>query len=204
MKETLTSWDTTLALNTDYRNDILSSRLKIAMDVLHKKSNLSELAITVSPSTVRAVHAKGPIKKGGLVLVPVSSSVGISIGKPSPAALDMGFAYQHATLKTDAFFYANPKLVSKPTKGIVTGTLPGKTSSEFLIPFWLVNGTPDITKANMAIVVKNVDVSGDIAVRVMTNIASLKSKDELLIYAPQGAKNKWEEGEYPPTKKAKH
>jgi len=200
----MATWDVNFSTNTDYTNDFYISRMKVGLNILHKKTITQELVLTVLPSNARAVHAKVMFRKGALTLVPVSPTIGITLGKPAPAALDLGFVYQHATFKKDAFFFATPKVTLKPNKEDVTGTIPGKVCSEFVVPFWLVASTPDKTKANMAMEVKIVDVAGALVIRVMVNTVTIKAGDELLIYAPTGAKNKWEEGEYPPAKKARH
>ena len=186
----VTNYDIKLQANHEYQNDVLASKIKVAVnDILEEfgGTTTNKLAIVVDPPVARSVRALRDIKEGDLKLVPVSNTV--NFAKPNTQIPESGLAI--CTTNANHIAYLPPKLPVQKKDAPPT-TERGKAMSEFIVPFWCVKPEADHQAANMSFQnIKTRIGNSTVIVPVLTNNRPLKPEDVLSLYVPGGATTKW-------------
>lgn len=136
---------------------------------------------------VKKVCAKDKIAKGGLVFVPLSTSIrAVNVGgrdcgeKEGHASAEI-YRYKCPARGTDIKIVAFSRLPLTPA-ALAASTTPDPEHN-FVVPYWCVRRTQDKAKANMEYVSTSINVGNmKLQIPVMKNIDSIGPGEECLLY----------------------
>jgi hypothetical protein len=185
LKERTVKWDCTFERNAMMQGSFATARGQCVLEDMYNQSVHTfegKLELTLSPQAARTVRANQPITPGELMLVPITNNLVCT--KPGELPLnsnvDLGFVYTHQQTGKDVYIYA------KHCTQIAEGGKP-----EMLAPFWFVDTTMDVSKANVTYKLIQSETEEDWYIPCMVNSKSLAKNDTLLVLVRPG------KGRYP-------
>ena len=197
----------------EWRQQVLLSRICVALDDLSSKSCSTGLTVCVAPLKQKGVFASHECKKGLLRLVPLTPNVRITHQSEPVAqgAINLGPIFSTngtngngniGMIKFNVILVSKITLPSKPDS--TTGHIARASSAPFVVPFWFVREADKTKNEEPNMEVHMHSTAGElndliINIPVLTNARAI-AIDEELIRPP------WvtvEDTEAPPAKRPK-